>query len=108
MFCTDDVVAVNTANRLQGREFEVVIVVHPLSGHRDATAFHLEAGRLCVLTSRHRQACIVVAREGITDLLDSHPSTDPVHLGASQVPRRLGGQPSRHGQARATSGQGMM
>ncbi|MFF3567949.1 AAA domain-containing protein [Nocardia jiangxiensis] len=73
-------VTVNTANRLQGREFEIVIVVHPLSGRRDATAFHLEAGRLCVLTSRHRQACIVVARQGITDLLDSHPSTDPVHL----------------------------
>ncbi|WP_067574725.1 AAA domain-containing protein [Nocardia acidivorans] len=73
-------VVVNTANRLQGREFEVVIVVHPLSGRRDATSFHLEAGRLCVLTSRHRQACILVAREGITDLLDSHPSTDPVHL----------------------------
>jgi hypothetical protein len=73
-------VKVDTANRLQGREFEVVIVVHPLSGRRDATAFHLEAGRMCVLTSRHRQACIVVAREGITDLLDSHPSTDPVHL----------------------------
>jgi hypothetical protein len=73
-------VAVDTANRLQGREYEVVIVIHPLSGRRDATAFHLEAGRLCVLTSRHRQACIVVAREGIADLLDSHPSTDPVHL----------------------------
>ncbi|RBQ14488.1 helicase [Spongiactinospora rosea] len=73
-------VAVDTANRLQGREYEVVIVVHPLSGRRDATSFHLEAGRLCVLTSRHRQACIVVAREGIVDLLDSHPSTDPVHL----------------------------
>ncbi|MFD9124526.1 AAA domain-containing protein [Kitasatospora sp. NPDC059571] len=73
-------VTVDTANRLQGREFEVVIVVHPLSGRRDATAFHLEAGRLCVLASRHRQACIVVAREGIADLLDSHPSTDPVHL----------------------------
>ncbi len=73
-------VAVDTANRLQGREFEVVIVVHPLSGRRDATAFHLETGRLCVLASRHRQACIVVAREGITDLLDSHPSSDPVHL----------------------------
>ncbi|TXS66115.1 helicase [Streptomyces sp. me109] len=73
-------VAVDTANRLQGREFEVVIVVHPLSGRRDATAFHLEAGRLCVLASRHRHACIVVAREGIADLLDTHPSTDPVHL----------------------------
>lgn len=52
-----------------------------VSGRRDATAFHLEAGRLCVTASRHRQATIVVAREGIiADLLDSHPSTDPVHL----------------------------
>lgn len=73
-------ITVDTANRLQGREFEVVIVVHPLSGRRDATAFHLEAGRLCVLTSRHRHACIIVARAGITDLLDAHPATDPVHL----------------------------
>jgi hypothetical protein len=55
-------------------------VLHPLSGRRDATAFHLEAGRLCVLASRHRQACIVVARAGIRDLLDTHPSTEPVHL----------------------------
>ena len=73
-------VTVDTANRLQGREFDVVIVLHPLSGRRDATAFHLEAGRLCVLTTRHRHACIVVARAGIPELLDAHPSTEPVHL----------------------------
>jgi len=73
-------VTVDTANRLQGREFDVVIVLHPLSGRVDATAFHLEAGRLCVLTSRHRHACIVVARAGIPELLDAHPSTEPVHL----------------------------
>ncbi|HUY52868.1 MAG TPA: AAA domain-containing protein [Streptosporangiaceae bacterium] len=73
-------VTVDTANRLQGREFDVAIVLHPLSGRRDATAFHLEAGRLCVLTSRHRHACIVVARAGIPELLDAHPSTEPVHL----------------------------
>ena len=73
-------VTVDTANSLQGREFDLVIVLHPLSGRRDATAFHLEAGRLCVLTSRHRHACIVVARAGIPELLDSHPSTEPVHL----------------------------
>jgi hypothetical protein len=76
-----DGVVADTANRLQGREFDVVIVLHPLSGRRDATAFHLEAGRLCVLTSRHRHACIVVARAGIPELLDAHPSVDPVHLG---------------------------
>jgi hypothetical protein len=75
-----DQIVVDTANRLQGREYDVTVVLHPLSGRRDATAFHLEAGRLCVLTSRHRQACIVVARAGIRDLLDTHPSNEPVHL----------------------------
>jgi hypothetical protein len=74
-------IRVDTANRLQGAEFEVTIVLHPLSGRRDATAFHLEAGRLCVLASRHRHACIVVARAGIADILDAHPSDEPIHLG---------------------------
>ncbi len=76
-------IRVDTANRLQGAEFAVTIIVHPLSGRRDATSFHLEAGRLCVLASRHRHACIVVARAGIADLLDTHPSTDPIHLGVT-------------------------
>jgi hypothetical protein len=74
-------VVADTANRLQGREFDVTIMLHPLSGRRDATAFHLEAGRLCVLASRHRHACVVVARAGIPELLDAHPSAEPVHLG---------------------------
>ncbi|MFF8785432.1 AAA domain-containing protein [Streptomyces sp. NPDC015125] len=76
-------VAVDTANRLQGREFDVTVVLHPLSGRPDATEFHLETGRLCVLASRHRHACIVVCRAGVADLLDEHPSTDPVRLGVT-------------------------
>ncbi|MEX2972416.1 AAA family ATPase [Streptomyces sp. C184] len=76
-------VAVDTANRLQGREFDVTVVLHPLSGRPDATAFHLETGRLCVLASRHRHACIVVCRAGVADLLDTHPSTEPVSLGVT-------------------------
>jgi hypothetical protein len=71
---------VDTANRLQGREFDVTLVWHPLSGRQDASAFHLETGRLCVLLSRHRFACIVVARAGIRDLLDRHPRGSPVYL----------------------------
>ncbi|MFI5685775.1 AAA domain-containing protein [Streptomyces sp. NPDC051636] len=74
-------VTVDTANRLQGREFDVTVVLHPLSGRPDATAFHLETGRLCVLASRHRQACIVVCRAGVGELLDDYPSTEPVQLG---------------------------
>lgn len=76
-------VTVDTANRLQGREFDVTVVLHPLSGRPDATAFHLETGRLCVLVSRHRHACIVVCRAGVGDLLDEHPSTEPVQLGVT-------------------------
>ncbi|MFG2037873.1 AAA family ATPase [Dactylosporangium sp. NPDC048998] len=76
----DSGITVDTANRLQGREYDVTIVWHPLSGRRDATAFHLEAGRLCVLTSRHRHACIAVARAGIAELLDAHPSTGRMYL----------------------------
>jgi hypothetical protein len=74
-------VRVDTANRLQGAEYEVTIVLHPLSGRRDATEFHLEAGRLCVLASRHRHACIVVARAGIAEQLDAYPPGEPVHPG---------------------------
>lgn len=73
-------ITVDTANRLQGREFDVTLVWHPLSGRADASAFHLETGRLCVLLSRHRHACLVVGRAGIRELLDSHPSSSPVYL----------------------------
>ncbi|MFK3729546.1 AAA domain-containing protein [Streptomyces sp. NPDC088090] len=76
-------VTVDTANRLQGREYDVTVVLHPLSGRPDATAFHLETGRLCVLASRHRHACVVVCRAGVADLLDAHPSTEPVQLGVT-------------------------
>ncbi|WP_106437926.1 MULTISPECIES: AAA family ATPase [Kitasatospora] len=78
-----EAVTVDTANRLQGREYDVTVVLHPLSGRPDATAFHLETGRLCVLASRHRHACVVVARAGIPELLDDHPATDPVQLGVA-------------------------
>ncbi|MQS38432.1 helicase [Streptomyces katsurahamanus] len=76
-------VTVDTANRLQGREFDLTVVLHPLSGRPDATAFHLETGRLCVLASRHRHACVVVCRAGVSELLDEHPSTEPVQLGVT-------------------------
>ncbi|GGK34423.1 AAA domain-containing protein [Nocardia camponoti] len=76
-----ETVTVDTANRLQGREYDVTVVLHPLSGRRDASSFHLEAGRLCVLTSRHRHSCILVGRAGIPELLDAHPSSEPVQLG---------------------------
>jgi len=75
-----DTLVVSTANKVQGREYEVVLVWHPLAGRRDATAFHLEAGRMCVMLSRHRQACIVVGRAGADRLLAEFPDADPIFL----------------------------
>jgi len=66
-------VVVDTANRLQGREFDVVVALHPLSGRSDASAFHLDAGRLCVLATRHRQCCVLVGRKGAAQLLADYP-----------------------------------
>lgn len=75
-------ITVDTANRLQGREYHVIVVLHPLSGRAAASEFHLETGRLCVLMSRHRHACIIVGRSGIAELLDAHPMSAPIWLGA--------------------------
>ena len=75
-----DTVSVSTANRIQGREYDLVFVWHPLAGRRDATAFHLEAGRMCVMLSRHRHACVVVGRAGASRLLEDFPDSDPLFL----------------------------
>jgi hypothetical protein len=75
-------VVVETANKLQGLEFELVVVWHPLAGLAEPDGFHLDPGRLCVLLTRHRQACLVVGREGDDELLkDQLPPPTPAYLG---------------------------
>jgi hypothetical protein len=86
---------VDIANQLHGARFDITIVLHPLSGRRDATIFHFQADRLCVLAFLHRHACIVVAHAGIADLLDAIRPTSP---STSVSPRRsslTGGKPTR-------------
>ena len=74
-------VVCDTANRLQGREFDALVVLHPLSGRIDASEFHLDAGRLCVLATRHRHACVVVGRGGTQELLEEYPPPGELVLG---------------------------
>jgi hypothetical protein len=74
-------VVVDTANRLQGLTFEVVVAWHPLAGAAVTDAFHLDPGRLCVLLTRHRQACIVVGRDTDRELLEGVPPATPGYLG---------------------------
>jgi AAA domain len=79
-----DKVTVDTANRLQGREFDVVVVWHPLAGRSDASAFHLDAGRAAVLTTRHRHACVVVGRAGAGQLLEDHAPPSEYEFGVTR------------------------
>jgi hypothetical protein len=65
-------VFVETSDRFQGLERPLMIVHHPLSGRADASAFHLDAGRLCVMMSRHSVACWLVGRAGIEAQLLRH------------------------------------
>lgn len=62
-------VFVETSDRFQGLERPLMIVHHPLSGRADASEFHLDSGRLCVMMSRHTVACWLVNRGGIEDQL---------------------------------------
>ncbi|MEO7596107.1 MAG: AAA family ATPase [Byssovorax sp.] len=74
-------VRVNTANKLQGLTFEVVIAWHPLSGLVEGDAFHLDPGRLCVMLTRHRQACIVLGRAADRRLVEGIPPSTPSYVG---------------------------
>ncbi len=83
-------VFVETANRFQGLERPLMFVQHPLSGRADATNFHLDAGRLCVLLSRHRVACWIFGREGISRQLRRYAPRGDRSLGISDDPEFQG------------------
>lgn len=67
-----DRVVVDTPERWQGLERKVMIIVHPLSGVTVPSAFDLETGRLCVMTSRHRSGLVVVSRDHVQETLETH------------------------------------
>jgi RecA/RadA recombinase len=70
-------IRVDTPERWQGLERKLMIVVHPLSGVVQPSAFDLETGRLCVMASRHRSGLIVLSRDHVPRMLDSYiPSAE--------------------------------
>lgn len=79
-------ILVETANRFQGIERRLMFVQHPLSGRADATAFHLDAGRLCVMLSRHSVACWIFGREGIASQLRRYAPVGDRALGIDADP----------------------
>lgn len=74
-------VVVDTANKLQGLEFDVLVAWHPLAGLPDADGFHLDPGRLCVMLTRHRHTCIVIGRASDAALVSELPPASDAWLG---------------------------
>ena len=65
-----DEITVDTPERWQGLERPIMVVVHPVSGVTEPTAFDLETGRLCVMASRHQVGLIIVTRDHLPSTLE--------------------------------------
>lgn len=65
-------IRVDTPERWQGLERPVMVAVHPLSGVCDPSSFDLETGRLCVMSSRHQSAFLLLARDHIDETLRNY------------------------------------
>jgi hypothetical protein len=76
---------VTTPERWQGLERPVMIAVHPLSGVSVPSSFNLETGRLCVMASRHRSACIFVTRDHVGHTLATRLPSGDHALGAEDT-----------------------
>lgn len=79
-------VVVNTANKLQGLTYEVVIAWHPLAGLTEVDEFHLDPGRLCVMLTRHRHLCLLVGRAEDRRLVEGLPPSAPTYATWSGAP----------------------
>jgi hypothetical protein len=88
-------VVIETADRYQGLERDLMIVWHPLSGRSDVSEFHLDAGRACVATTRHRLGCILVTRAGIRQQLARHVLVGVRALGVERDAEWAGHQAQR-------------
>lgn len=72
---------VDTAERWQGIEAPLMIIVHPVSGTTRPSTFDLQTERLCVMASRHKVGLVVVTRDHIgATLAEMIPSAEQ-HVG---------------------------
>ncbi len=83
-------VRVDTANKLQGLEVDVLVAWHPLAGLPTPDGFHLDPGRLYVMLTRHRHALIVIGRISDAALLGEVPPLGDAWLGVDEEPEVTG------------------
>ena len=78
-------IRVDTPERWQGLERPMMLVVHPLSGVVDPSAFDLETGRLCVMASRHQAGLVLLARDHVGSTLSDFVPSAGQALGRPDV-----------------------
>lgn len=81
-------IRVDTAERWQGLECKVMIMIHPLSGVVRPSTFDLQTGRLCVMASRHRAGMIVLARDHVRSTLEDYIPSASQALGRPDIEGR--------------------
>jgi len=81
-------VLVDTAERWQGLERPLMVIVHPVSGTTDPTTFDLQTERLCVMASRHKVGLIVVSRDHVRATLDELLPVAEQHVGLPDITGR--------------------
>ncbi len=79
----------DTVDRAQGREWPIVLGLHPLSGVRRPGEFALAPGRLCVLLSRATVATFLLCREGVGPALRGFDARDGDEFDAARTHRAL-------------------
>ena len=97
-------VRVDTPERWQGLQCDLMVALHPLSGVQAPTAFDLETGRLCVMASRHRAGLIVVSRDHIGETLENALPVADQSIGREDLSGRGHNQHRRFWQRLATMG----
>lgn len=75
-------VMVGTANALQGMERAVVVAVHPMVGKRIPGQFDIDAGRLCVMLSRHRDHLTILVDEQSDRVFRQHATAETASAAA--------------------------
>jgi len=71
-----DGVQLGTADSLQGEDAPIVLAWHPLSGAPEPDTFHCDAGRTCVMLTRHTVAAFLFTRDGVGEMLDDQQPSD--------------------------------
>lgn len=80
-------VTVETLERLQGLEYDAMVLLDPMCGYAEVTEHNGDNGRLCVGLSRHTATCTVITTPTVLPTLDADGSAT-AKLGA-QVRRTL-------------------